>query len=128
MHEKLTQNKAYHRRLVKRRNSTVEPVLGTLINHHNMRRVNSRGLPQANKHVLMAALTYNLKKYLRFVVKKPSVLAQVVSLQQGKIYTDLKTLFHDLKSSFLSHPNFVIFEIQLKNKPRLKRLKRGCFL
>jgi len=39
-------------------------------------------------------------KYLRFIVKKPSVLAQVVSLQQGKIYTDLKTLFHDLKSSF----------------------------
>jgi len=108
MHEKLTQNKAYHRRLVKRRSSTVEPVLGTLINHHNMRRINSRGMPQANKHIMMAALTYNLKKYLRFIVKKPSVLAQVVSLQQGKIYTDLKTLFHDLKSSFLSHPNFVI--------------------
>src|SRR5690625_5852664 len=74
MHEKLTQNKAYHRRLVKRRSSTVEPVLGTLINHHNMRRINSRGMPQANKHIMMAALTYNLKKYLRFVVKKPSVL------------------------------------------------------
>jgi len=54
----------------------------------------------------MAALTYNLKKYLRFIVKKPSILAQVVSLQQGKIQTFLKTLFHDLKSSFLSHPNF----------------------
>src|SRR5690625_3094590 len=106
--EKLLQNKTYHRRLVKRRSSTVEPVLGTLINHHNMRRINSRGMPQANKHIMMAALTYNLKKYLRFVVKKPSVLAQVVSLQQGKIYTDLKTLFHDLKSSFLSHPNFWI--------------------
>jgi len=108
MHEKLTQNKAYHRRLVKRRSSTVEPVLGTLINHHNMRRINSRGMPQANKHVLMAALTYNLKKYLRFIVKKPSILAQVVSLQQGNTHTFLKILFHDLKSSFLSHPNFNI--------------------
>jgi len=108
MHEKLTQNKAYHRRLVKRRSSTVEPVLGTLINHHNMRRINSRGMPQANKHIMMAALTYNLKKYLRFIVKKPSVLAQVVSQQQGKIHTFLKTLFHDFKSSFLSHPNFNI--------------------
>src|SRR5690554_1411764 len=49
-----------------------------------------------------------MKKYLRFVVKKPSILAQVVSLQQGKIHTFLKTLFHDLKSSFLSHPNFWI--------------------
>jgi len=47
--------------LVKRRSSTVEPVLDTLINHHNMRRINSRGMAQANKHVLMTALCYNLK-------------------------------------------------------------------
>ncbi len=32
MHKKLQENKAYHRRLVKRRSATVEPVLGTLIN------------------------------------------------------------------------------------------------
>lgn len=38
IHKKLTENKSYLRRLVKRRSSTVEPVLGTLINHHNMRR------------------------------------------------------------------------------------------
>ena len=70
MHKKLTGNKAYHRRLVKRRSATVEPVLGTLINHHNMKRVNSRGLAQANKHVLMAALTYNLKKYMKLTAEK----------------------------------------------------------
>lgn len=108
MHEKLTQNKEYHRRLVKRRSSTVEPVLGTLINYHNMKRVNSRGIKGANKHVLMASLSYNLKKYLRFVVKKTSVLAQAVSLQQGKHRTFLKTLFYDLKNSFLSYSNFRI--------------------
>lgn len=108
MHEKLTGNKDYHRRLVKRRSSTVEPVLGTLINHHNMKRVNSRGMPQANKHVLMAALTYNLKKYLRFVVKKPSVLSEVVSLKQGKAYPFLKSPFCHFKNSFLSYPNFLI--------------------
>lgn len=106
MHEKLTQNKAYHRRLVKRRSSTVEPVLGTLINHHNMRRINSRGMPQANKHIMMAALTYNLKKYLRFIVKKPSVLAQVLSLKQGKDCSFIKMLFNDLETSILSHLNF----------------------
>jgi hypothetical protein len=44
----------------------VEPVLGTLVNFLNMRRINSRGMAQANKHVMMAALTYNLKKYLAF--------------------------------------------------------------
>jgi hypothetical protein len=35
-----------------------------------MRRVNTRGIEQANKHMLMAALTYNLKKYLNFIRKK----------------------------------------------------------
>ncbi|CAM3459818.1 transposase [Empedobacter stercoris] len=84
MHEKLTQNKAYHRRLVKRRSATVEPVLGTLINFFNLKRINSRGMAQANKHVLMSSLSYNLKKYLRFIFKISSVLAQVVSLKQGK--------------------------------------------
>ncbi|MFV0156227.1 transposase [Empedobacter falsenii] len=84
IHEKLTQNKAYHRRLVKRQSATVEPVLGTLINFFNLKRINSRGMSQANKHVLMSSLSYNLKKYLRFIFKTPSVLAQVVSLKQGK--------------------------------------------
>src|SRR5690554_7188486 len=108
MHAKLNRDKNYTRFLTKRRSSTVEPVLGTLMNHHNMKRVNSRGMPQANKHVLMAALTYNLKKYLRFVVKRPSVLAQVVSLKQRKMYTFLKTLFYGLKSSLFSSSNFNI--------------------
>jgi len=108
MHEKLTQNQAYHRRLVKRRSSTVEPVLGTLINYFNLKRVNSRGMPQANKHVLMSSLSYNLKKYLRFIFKKPSVLAQIVFLKQREALTFLTTLFYHLKNTFLSHPNFRI--------------------
>ena len=53
------------------RSSTVEPVLGTLLNFLNMRRENTQGLELANKHVLMAALSYNLKKYLKYT-KKPT--------------------------------------------------------
>lgn len=83
MHKKLTENKSYHRRLVKRRSSTVEPVLGTLINHHNMKRINSRGMAQANKHVLMAALYYNLKKHLKFSRKQPHSIAQIMSIPKG---------------------------------------------
>lgn len=83
MHAKLTKNKTYHRRLVKRRSSTVEPVLGTLINHHNMKRINSRGMSQANKYVLMAALCYNLKKYLKFSRKIPQIIVQSMSLSKG---------------------------------------------
>jgi len=63
-------------------------------------------MAQAGKHVLMASLTYNLKKYLRFIIKKPSVLAQVVSLKQGKHFSFLKTTLIAFKKSILSQLNF----------------------
>jgi hypothetical protein len=52
------------------RGRTVEPVLGTLINFLNMKRANARGIAQANKQVIMATLSYNLKKYLKFIAPK----------------------------------------------------------
>lgn len=52
------------------RGSTVEPVLGTLVNYLGMRRVNTRGLQQANKCMLMAAVAYNLKKLMKWEGKK----------------------------------------------------------
>lgn len=102
MYVKLTQNLEYAKRMSKIRNKTVEPVLGTLINFLNMKRVNTRGIQQANKHVLMAAMTYNLKKYLKFITQKPKSIAQVVSINKGKATLSLKTLFLDLKRAFLS--------------------------
>ena len=86
MHAKLTRDPDYTRLLTKRRSSRVEPVLGTLINYHNMKRVNTRGLKNANKHVLIAALTYNLKKYLKFITKKVMRNVQVASLPKGKLW------------------------------------------
>src|SRR5690606_37020315 len=106
IHEKLTQNKAYHRRLIKRRSSTVEPVLGTLINFFNLKRINSRGMAQAKKHVLMSSLSYNLKKYMRFIFKIPNALAQVLFLKQGKNCLFIKPAFYKVKRAVLSHPNF----------------------
>lgn len=84
MHEKLNHDKNYTRFLTKRRSSTVEPVLGTLINFHNMKKLNARGMKAANKHVLMAALSYNLKKYLKFPTRKIKSQAQILNLPQGK--------------------------------------------
>ena len=46
----------------------------------NLKRVNTRGIRQANKHVMMAALTYNLKKLLKWTSKKLN--AQVNALEQ----------------------------------------------
>ncbi|GEM_PF-5100651 len=55
---------------------------GCFLNYHNMKRINSRGMAQANKHVLMAALNYNLKKNLKFSPKP--VLAMAVALSKVK--------------------------------------------
>ena len=48
------------------RSSTVEPVLGSLINHTGLKRINTKGIKQANKCMLMAAIAYNLKKLLKY--------------------------------------------------------------
>ena len=79
MHERLQTQKA--KRMKKLRSSTVEPVLGTLINYLNMRRVNTRGIQQANKCMLMAAVAYNLKKLLKW--KETKVQTAVLVLKKA---------------------------------------------
>ncbi|MFN8281703.1 MAG: transposase [Chitinophagales bacterium] len=69
MHERFTKHQQYAKRMVRLRSSTVEPVLGTLINFRNMKRVHTRGIQQANKHVPVAAITYNLHKYIRLITQ-----------------------------------------------------------
>jgi ribosomal protein S17E len=108
MHEKLTQNKPYAKRMVRIRSKTVEPVIGTLVNFMNMKRVNTRGIKSSNKHVLMASLVYNLQKYLRFIVKKPSILAQAIALSEGEIYASLKSVSVFINNSILSVSNLRI--------------------
>src|SRR5215212_6241929 len=63
----------------KLRSSTVKPVLGTLVSYLSMRRVNTRGIKQANKCMLMAAVAYNLKKLMKWTAKK--VQADVKAMQ-----------------------------------------------
>lgn len=64
MHLRMQTRKA--KRMKKLRQSTVEPVIGTLVNFLGMRRVNTRGLKLANKCLLMAAVCYNLKRLLKW--------------------------------------------------------------
>jgi transposase len=52
------------------RSSTVEPVFGSLINYTGLRRINTKGLKQANKGMLMAAAAYNMKKLLTYKPKQ----------------------------------------------------------
>ncbi|MDB5118832.1 MAG: transposase [Sphingobacteriales bacterium] len=75
MHERLQTAKA--RRMKKLRSSTVEPVLGTLINFTGMRRIWTRGIQQATKFMIGAAIAYNLKKWLKHAPKKNKIRAMI---------------------------------------------------
>jgi transposase len=76
-HEKRVKNENYAKRMSRLRSSTVEPVLGTLLNFRALRKTNTRGIAGAGKHIIMAALCYNLKKMLKFKPKETESAAVV---------------------------------------------------
>jgi transposase len=82
MHLRLQTPKA--KRLKKLRSSTVEPVIGTLVNYLAMKRVNTRGITQANKCMLMAAVAYNLRKLLKFTAPKVSYIIKAREIKAEK--------------------------------------------
>ncbi len=53
-----------------KRQSTVEPVFGTLTQFMGLRKINTIGIEQANKVIYLLAIAYNLKKYLKFTQKR----------------------------------------------------------
>lgn len=59
-----------------KRQSTVEPVFGTLTQFMGMRKVNTRGIANASKVMLMSAMAYNLKKYLKYIEKPVREIGQ----------------------------------------------------
>ena len=92
MHEKM--QKPYAKKISRIRSRTVEPVLGTLINFLNMRRVNTRGISLATKHVMMAALCYNLKKYLRIKSTKAETIAKSLLVDMNEVNSSfLRSIF-----------------------------------
>jgi transposase len=65
----------YGRMMKGKRQSTVEPVWGTLTQFMGLRKINTIGIKQANKVIQMAATAYNLKKLLKFIKKDIQTLA-----------------------------------------------------
>ena len=61
-----------------KRQSTVEPVFGTLTQFMGLRKINTIGIRQANKVMHLSAMAYNLKKYLKFITKIVKSDAKVV--------------------------------------------------
>ena len=89
MHERL--RTPYAKQMKKLRQSTVEPVLGTLINFLGMRRINTRGIKNANKCTIMAAIAYNIKKLLKF--RAPKALSKVMEINASPYPNRLKFAF-----------------------------------
>ena len=94
----------YARKMKKLRQSTVEPVLGTLINFMGLRRIWTRGINSANKFMLGAAIAYNLKKYMNYQQTKFKI--EVMELKKplsSSIFLFLMlyrfTLAYNIKSS-----------------------------
>jgi len=63
-----------------KRQSTVEPVFGTLTQFMGLRKINTLGLGQANKVMHLSAIAYNLKKYLKIVQKRSKSCAVTLAL------------------------------------------------
>ncbi len=84
-----------------KRMSTVEPVFGTLINFLGMSKVNTRGIQQANKCMLLAATAFNIKKLLKYSMPRRSSLPNQMGIDRKWHQNGLKwldSLFFDPKS------------------------------
>jgi len=81
-----------------KRQSTVEPVFGTLTQFMGMRKINTIGIKQANKVMHLSAIAYNLKKYLKFIEKHSKSGAGQLAF---KVF--VKSVVPDLFSALLRH-------------------------
>ena len=90
------------RYLKSKRQSTVEPVFGTLKEFMGLRKVNTIGIKQANKCMHLSAMAYNLKKYLKFIQKRAKSGAESLVL-----YFLPKIVLQNVAWHFLKAPNLI---------------------
>lgn len=89
------------KRMRRKRSSTVKPVWRTLMNFTAMRSINTRGLAVANKCLILTAAGYNLKKWMKYVVKNSNANLQALSKEAAKAQNIvLNTLLHLITSCF----------------------------
>ena len=106
MHARLESvNKEKIRKL---RSSTVEPVLGTLVNFLAMRRVNTRGIKQANKCMLMASVAYNLKKLMKFGERKGKTAVMAIKKVEKNLCFLVFKLWQTIQPYNCVQLNFVL--------------------
>jgi len=89
MHARMQTSKG--QRMKKIRQSTVEPVIGTLVNYLAMCKVNTKGIKQANKCMIMSTVAYNIKKMMKWINRKTKIYA--VSIEKIREKTVSKQIF-----------------------------------
>lgn len=85
-----------------KRQSTVEPVFGTLTQFLGLRKINTLGIKQANKVMHLSAIAYNLKKYLKFTqkrVKSGAGMLALLFLVKNSVYKLEKLFLRNLKTA-----------------------------
>ena len=96
------------------RQSTVEPVFGTLMEFTGMRKMNTIGIRAANKNMLMAAVAYNIKKYLKFEGKSIHTTAREVKNFINGLYGLLQVIL-SFKPGSISN---ILFCISNERSPK----------
>jgi len=91
MHKRINAN--YGKQMMTIRKSTVEPVIGNLIEYLGMRKVNTIGIKQANKCMIMAGIAYNLKKLIKYEGK--GLWLAITSLLEHQIRLNLINIIVD---------------------------------
>ena len=88
-----------------RRQATVEPVFGVLTQYLAMRKVMTKGIHNANKQFKLAAIAYNLKKYLKFENKTVQPQRGELICLVAKVLNELFTrLYYQRSLLILSFP------------------------
>ena len=103
---------AYGKRMVSKRKAIVEPALGNLLHQNGMKKVYARGIQAANKHVMLASMSLNLKKWLRYstnTLKKKAHRAVVVPWNRNssnlrQIYWSLEQILAQFVKKHASQP------------------------
>jgi len=95
---------AQGRYLKGKRQSTVEPVFGSLMGNMGMKKVRTIGLANANKIFLMTAVAYNLKKYIRFNINRANEkLEAAIKLFASSLKQYLLSLTHKIKINIATY-------------------------
>ena len=98
----------------KKRSSTVEPVIGSLLDCNNMRKILTKGLQQANKVMLGAAISYNLKKLMKWTMRKEKQAMTLIGKTINNKVADFKNIYLRIRTVYCSSQQAFLYPLSLR--------------